>query len=176
MSLNNKSQRTSSKRKRTLHYDSDEVSFDHNLEKSIDSSFRNPTYLEDYKGHIDLFGEIIPPDVCKPEAKTKLEKKTPVSRKKKQPFENSLIDTPVRKPKRMFILTPRMIKAMMVSQKELYSLINKSPEVVSITSTDSLNVSNVQKLPESPITTIRNEPKINNDNDKKSQQVLKGKK
>jgi len=138
MYLKNKSQITSSKRKRTLHYDSDEVSFDHNLEKSIDSSFRNPTYLEDYKGHIDLFGEIIPPDVCKPEAKTKLEKKTPVSRKKKQPFENSLIDTLVRKPKRVFILTPRMIKAMMESQKELYSFINKSPEVVSITYTDSL--------------------------------------
>jgi len=104
--------------------------------------------LEDHKGHIDLFGEIIPPDVCvsKADAKNKSVKKTPVSRKKKLPYEDILMDTPVIKPKRVFIPTPSMMQVMMEAQKELYALMNRSPSIISIASTDSLYVSGVQHL------------------------------
>lgn len=176
MSLLNKSQRKSGQKKRKHN---DDESFDHNLELSIDASFRTQSYLEEPRGHIDLFGEIIPPNACssKTEPKNKSVKKTPVSKKKKLSHEDSLIDTPVRKPKRIFIPTPRMMRVMAESQKELYALMNRNSSNVSITSTDSLNASGIQHLPESPITPIRNQPKINhaiNDDDKKFQ-VLKGK-
>jgi len=178
MSSQNKSRRTSSHKKRILDYDSDEISLDRNLELCIDSAFKKNSQTSS-ENHIDLFGEIIPPDVCisNGDAKNKSVKKTPVSKKKKLPYEDTLIDTPVIRPKRVFIPTPRMMQVMMESHKELYSLMNRSPSNVSIASTDSLNVSGVQHLQDSPITTIRNEPKIkkeNNNNDKKSQQVLKG--
>ncbi|XP_027851704.2 microcephalin-like [Aphis gossypii] len=178
MSSQNKPRRTSSHKKRKLHYDSDEISLDRNLELCIDSAFKKNSQTSS-EIQIDLFGEIIPPDVCisNADAKNKSVKKTPVSRKKKLPNKDTLIDTPVIRPKRVFIPTPRMMKVMMEAQKELYSFMNSSPSNVSIASTDSLNVSGVQHLQNSPITTIRNEPKIkkeSNDNDKKSQQVLKG--
>ncbi|CAH1733335.1 unnamed protein product [Aphis gossypii] len=179
MSLLNKSQRKSSQKKRKHN---DDESFDHNLELSIDASFRTQSYLGEPRGHIDLFGEIIPPNACssKTEPKNKSVKKTAVPKKRKLFHEDSLIDTPVIKPKRIFIPTPRMLRVMASvmaeSRKELYELMNRDSSNVSITSTDSLNVSGIQHLPESPITPIRNQPKINhaiNDDDKKFQ-VLKG--
>lgn len=91
MSLQNKSQRTSSQKKRKLRSDLDESSVDHNLELSIDSSFKTKSYLEDNRSHIDLFGEIIPPDVSvnKTDPKNKSVKKMAVSRKRKLPHEES---------------------------------------------------------------------------------------
>jgi len=181
MSSQKKSRRTYSHKKRKLHYDSDEISLDRNLEVCIDCAFEKNSQTSS-TNQIDLFGEIIPPVVCISNADAnkksvkKTSRKTPVSRKKKLPYEDNLIDTPVTRPKRVFIPTPMMMKATTEAQKELYSFTNSSPSNVSIVSTDSLNVSGVQSLQDSPITTIRNEPNIKKENnDMKSQQVLKGK-
>lgn len=179
MSSQNKSRHTCSHKKRKLHYDSDEISLDRNLELCIDSAFKKNSQTSS-QNLIDLFGEIISPGVCinnadaKNKSVKKTPRKTPVSRKKKLPYEENLTDTPVIRPKRVFVPTQRMLRGMMEAQKELYlsmNRMNKSPNNVSIASTDSLNVSGVQNLQDSPITTeIKKE-----NNDEKSQQVLKGK-
>ncbi|XP_001951002.2 uncharacterized protein LOC100169079 isoform X2 [Acyrthosiphon pisum] len=179
MSRKNTSQRDSGRKKRKLdNDDSDEISLSRNLDLCIDFGFQeakdSQTSLEGYK---DLFGEVIPPDepVSNEGAKNKLIKKTP--RKKKKPNEE-LFDTPTR-PKRVFICTPRFIRVMEEARKELYECMAGSmrSSKVSVVSTDSLNVSGVQHLQDSPQTSINNESKINagnNDNDKKSQQVFEG--
>jgi len=179
MSRKNTSKRNGSRKKRKLHNDdSDEISLDRNLDLCIDYGFGvvkdSQTSCE---GHIDLFGELIPPDECvtNEEAKNKSNKKTP--KKKKQPYEE-LVDTPIR-PKRVFIQTPRFMKMMKEAQKDLYECMARmSSNKVSVVSTDSLNVSGVQHLQDSPQININNESKINtenNDKDKKPQQVLEGK-
>ncbi|XP_026819681.1 uncharacterized protein LOC113558423 [Rhopalosiphum maidis] len=171
MSLQKTSQRASGSKKRKLSDDSIDIQLNHNLDLCIDSP------LEGYR---DLFGELIPPNECVNNAEVKnksTKKKTPVSKRKKLPYEDIFVDTPVIKPKRVFVPTPRMMKCMMEAQKELYSFmgIQKSSSNVSIVSNDSLNVSGVQHLKDSPITSIKNVSKINTENnDEKSQQVLKG--
>jgi len=184
MSRKNTSQRVSGRKKRKLHNDhSDETSLDRNEDLCIDSGFR---VVKDpqapLEGHIDLFGELIPPDVCvsNEEAKNKSTKKTPVSKRKKLPYEELLVDTPTIRPKRVYIRSARFMKLMKEAQKELYSImgVKMDSSKVSVTSTDNLNVSGVQHLQDSPQISISNESKINtenNDNDKKSQQVLEGK-
>jgi len=125
-------QRVSDRKKRKLAIDdSDEIALDRNLDLFIDSELQ---VIEDsqtsLKGHRDLFGELIPHDgfVSNAEAKNKSIKKIPVSKKKKQPDEEIMIDSPVIRPKRVFIPTPKFMKLMKEAQTELYSLmgVNKS--------------------------------------------------
>ncbi|XP_060847460.1 uncharacterized protein LOC132927023 [Rhopalosiphum padi] len=175
MSLKKTSQRASGSKKRKLSDGSIDIELHHNLDLFSDPDYQTPT-----DGYRDLFGELIPPNECVNNAQAKdksTKKKTPVSKRKKLPYEDVFVDTPVIKPKRVFVATPRMIKIMREAQKELYSLmgVNKSPSNVSIKSNDSLNVSGVQQLQDSPITSIKNVAKINTENnDKNPQQVLKG--
>lgn len=179
-------QRVSDRKKRKLAIDdSDEISLNHNLDLFIDSQLK---VIEDsqtsLKGHRDLFGELIPDTpqdklISNTEGKKKSTKRTPASKKKKQPDEIR-IDSPVIKPKRVFIPTPKFMKLMKEAQTELYSLmgVNKSSSDVSVITTDSLDVSGIQDLQDSPITSKRNESKTNpknNDNGKESKRVLEGK-
>jgi len=177
-------QRVSDRKKRKLAIDdSDEISLTRNLDLFIDSQLK---VIEDsqtsLKEHRDLFGELIPRDEFVSNAKTKNKstKKTPVSKKKKQPSEEIMIDSPIIRPKRVFIPTPKFMKIMKEAQTELYSLmgVNKSSSDISVVTTDSLNVSGIQDLQVSPIKSTRNESKTNsknNDNDKESRRVLEGK-
>ncbi|CAI6376320.1 unnamed protein product [Macrosiphum euphorbiae] len=168
MSRKNTSQRDSGRKARKPHHDdSDEMSLNSNLDWFADSGSQVPQ--DD--GYRDLFGELIPPDECvsNEEAKNKSNKKTP--RKRKQPRDD-YFDTPTR-PKRLFIPTKRFMIAMEEAKKELYELMGKTnSKKVSVVSTDSLNVSGVQHIQDSPQTSMNNG---NNDNDKKSQQVFEGK-
>lgn len=184
MSRKNTSQRVIGRKKRKLHNDgSDEISLDRNVHFCKDSDFQvgkdSQTSLEGYR---DLFGELIPPDECvsNEEAKNESIKKKSVIKKKKQPYEEHFFDTPTIRPKRMFIPTAKIMKLMKEAQKELYSCmgVRMNSNKASVVSTDSINVSGVQNLQDSPQISISNESKINtdhNDNDKKSQQVLEGK-
>lgn len=190
-------QRVSDRKKRKLAIDdSDEIALDRNLDLFIDSELK---VIEDsqasLKGHRDLFGELIPQDefvsnADNKENKNKSVKKTPISRKKKRLNEEDMIDTPVIGPKRVFIPTPKFMKLMKEAQTELYSLmgVNKSSSDVSIVTNDSLNVSGIQNLEDSPIISIVNESKTNSknfvihthnstklDNDKESRQIFEGK-
>ncbi|XP_001949045.2 uncharacterized protein LOC100168837 [Acyrthosiphon pisum] len=176
-------QRVSDRKKRKLAIDdSDEIALDRNLDLFVDSELQ---VIEDsqtsLKGHRDLFGELIPQDefVSNTEAKKKSNKKTTVSKKKKQSDEEIMIDSPILRPKRVFIPTPKFMKLMKEAQTELYSLmgVNKSSSDISVVTSDTLNVSGIQNLEDSPIKSIRNEPKTNsknNDNDKESRQILEG--
>lgn len=176
-------QRVSDRKKRKLAIDdSDEIALDRNLDLFVDSELQ---VIEDsqtsLKGHRDLFGELIPQDefVSNTEAKNKSKKKTTVSKKNKQSDEEIICDSPVIKPKRVFIPTPKFMKLMKEAQTELYSLmgVNKSSSDISVVTNDSLNVSGIQNLEDSPIKSIRNESETNsknNENDKKSR-VLEGK-
>ncbi|KAL4143649.1 hypothetical protein QTP88_005960 [Uroleucon formosanum] len=175
-------QRVSDRKKRKLAIDdSDEIALDRNLDLFVDSELQ---VIEDsqtsLKGHRDLFGELIPQDefVSNTEAKNKSKKKTTVSKKNKQSDEEIICDSPVIKPKRVFIPTPKFMKLMKEAQTELYSLmgVNKSSSDISVVTNDSLNVSGIQNLEDSPIKSIRNESETNsknNENDKKSR-VLEG--
>jgi len=177
-------QRVSDRKKRKLAIDdSDEIALDRNLDLFVDSELQ---VIEDsqtsLKGHRDLFGELIPQDVfvSNTEAKNKLNKKKTASKKKKQSDEEIICDSPVIKPKKMFIPTPKFMKLMKEAQTELYSLmgVNKSSSDISVVTNDSLNVSGIQNLEDSPIKNIRNESETNsnnNDTDEKSRRVLEGK-
>jgi len=180
MSRKNTSQRVSGRKKRKLHDDdSDEISLTSNLDLFKDSCLEvNKTSQKSFEGHLDLFGEVIPPDVpvSNEEAKNKPIKKT--RKKKKQPYEE-LFDTPSR-PQKVFIHTGRFFKVMMEAQKELYSLMGvpMSSSKVPVVSTGSLNVSGVQHIQDSPQISISNESKIkseNKDNCKEPHQILEGK-
>jgi len=160
-------QRVSDRKKRKLAIDdSDEIALDRNLGLFIDSELQ---VIEDsqtsLKGHRDLFGELIPQDefVSNAEAKNKSNKKTTVSKKKKQSDEEIMIDSPIIRPKRVFIPTPNFMKIMKEAQTELYSLmgVNKSSSDISVVTSDNLNVSGIQNLEDSPIKSIRNESKTN---------------
>lgn len=102
------------------------------------------------KGHRDLFGELIPRDNCKstllPENKST--KKTLGSKKKKIPYEDITMISPIKRPTRVFIPTPRIMRIMKDAQTELYSLmgLNKSSSEVSVVSNDSLEISGVHNL------------------------------
>lgn len=179
MSRKNTSQRVSGRKKRKLHDDdSDEISLTSNLDLFKDSCLEvNKTSQKSFEGHLDLFGEVIPPDVpvSNEEAKNKPIKKT--RKKKKQPYEE-LFDTPSRRQK-VFIHTGRFFKVMMEAQKELYSLMGvpMSSSKVPVVSTGSLNVSGVQHIQDSPQISISNESKIkseNKDNCKEPHQILEG--
>jgi len=177
-------QRVSDRKKRKLAIDdSDEIALDRNLDLFIDSELQ---VIEDsqtsLKGHRDLFGELIPQDefVSNAEAKNKSNKKTTVSKKKKQSDEEIMIDSPIIRPKRVFIPTPNFMKIMKEAQTELYSLmgVNKSSSDISVVTSDNLNVSGIQNLEDSPIKSIRNESKTNsknNYNENESRRVLEGK-
>lgn len=131
------------------------------------------------KGHRDLFGELIPDNRGKnnPTPEKKPVKKTTESKKKKLPYYDlvmdQMIDSPARRPTRVFIPTPRIMKIMKDAQTELYSLmgLNQSSSDVSVRSNDSLNVSGVHDLLDSSTTNARNE---NSDDDSNSS-ILKGK-
>jgi len=187
-------QRVSDRKKRKLAIDnSDEIALDRNLDLFIDSELE---VIEDsqasLKGHRDLFGELIPQDEFVSNAdnidhKNKSVKKTPISRKKKRLNEEDMIDSPVIRPKRVFIPTPKFMKLMKEAQTELYSLmgVNKSSSDVSIVTNDSLNVSGIQNLEDSPIISKVNESRTNSvvhthnstkpDNDKESRRIFEGK-
>lgn len=183
-------QRVSDRKKRKLAIDdSDEISLNRNLDLFVDSQLK---VIEDsqtsLKGHRDLFGELIPDipqdkfinDAESKNTKNKSTKRTPASKKKKQQDEEIRIDSPIIKPKRVFIPTPKFMKLMKEAQTELYSLmgVNKSSSDISVVTTDSLNVSGIQDLQDSPISSKRNESKTNsknNDNGKESRRVLEGK-
>ncbi|XP_022174220.1 uncharacterized protein LOC111036501 [Myzus persicae] len=177
-------QRVSDRKKRRLAIDdSDEISLNRNLDLFIDSELE---VIEDsqtsLKGHRDLFGELIPQDNFVSninDAKNKSTKKTLVSKKNKQQNEEIVVDSPIIRPKRVFIPTPKFMKLMKEAQTELYSLmgVNKSSSDISVVTNDSLNVSGIQNLEVSPITSTRNESKTNlkdNDADKASRRILEG--
>lgn len=102
------------------------------------------------KGHRDLFGELIPRDNCKntllPENKSI--KRTLGSKKKKIPYEDITMISPIKRPTRVFIPTPRIMRIMKDAQTELYSLmgLNKSSSEISVVSSDSLDISGVHNL------------------------------
>lgn len=102
------------------------------------------------KGHRDLFGELIPRDNCKstllPENKSM--KKTLGSKKKKIPYKDITMISPIKRPTRLFIPTPRIMRIMKDAQTELYSLmgLNKSSSEVSVVSNNSLDISGVHNL------------------------------
>ncbi|XP_050533488.1 microcephalin-like isoform X2 [Daktulosphaira vitifoliae] len=103
------------------------------------------------KEHRDLFGEVIHYE--SPLLKNKTNSSTPGSRKRKQyKWEEVIEESPITRPKRAFIPTPRIVKLMKEAQVELYSVMghSKSSSDVSIVSEDSLNVSGVQNLSDSP--------------------------
>jgi len=54
------------------------------------------------KGHRDLFGELIPQDefVSNADNKNKLPKNTPITKERKQPNEENMIDSPCNKTKK----------------------------------------------------------------------------
>jgi len=128
---------------------------------------------ESLKGHRDLFGELIPYKK-NPSPETISGKKKPVSKTKKQPYEELYSNITIKRPTRVFIPTPRIIKIMKEAQTELYSLmgLNKSPSDVSIVSSpnNSLNVSGIENLNNSPTSSPNN---LNNDNHKSP--ILRGK-
>jgi len=141
------------------------------------------------KRHRDLFGEVIPiqctnkqTSKCTPLAK---ENKTKSKRKIQSP-EDLPMDDLINRPTRVFIPTPKIIKIMKDAQAELYSLmgLNNSSSDASMVLTDSLNISGVQNLQDSPKPTTHKEKKcetysINNENDEKcpkeNSQLFKGK-
>lgn len=188
-------QRLNDRKKRKLAIDeSGEISIDDFVTASAatpDSQQIN--MIEDsqssLKGHRDLFGEIIPDNKCasEPVSKcTRITKKNNTERKrKKQQCEDFSLDSPINRPTRVFIPTPRIIRIMKEAQTELYSLmgLNNSSNDVSVISTDSLNVSGVQHLQDSPRPTAQKEKKsetnpINNESDEKRaeeiSQIFKG--
>jgi len=183
-------QRVSDRKKRKLAIDdSDEIPLNCNLDLFVDSQLK---VIEDsqtsLKGHRDLFGELIPDtpqdklvsNAQGKNTKNKSTKRTPASKKKKQPDDEIRIDSPIIKPKRVFIPTPKFMKLMKEAQTELYSLmgVNKSSSDISVVTNDSLNVSGIQDLQDSPISTKKNGSKTNsknNDNVKESRRVLEGK-
>lgn len=118
-------------------------------------------------GYRDLFGELIPLDKCsiKTPPKSKSAKKRPTSRKKKPlPEEPVAAVSPASaRPPRVFIPTPKIMRIMKDAQAELYSLmgLNKSTSDASVVSNDSLNVSGVQDLLDSSITSVPDESKDN---------------
>lgn len=132
------------------------------------------------QGHIDLFGELIPEtrSVSEPAPKTKCVRKTPVSKRKKKPAKELIMVSPSKKPQRTFVPTPRIIKIMKDAQSELYSLmgLNQSASDISVTSNDSLNVSGVQSLLDSPKSSAK-KPDANatNIDDCKKSPIFKGK-
>lgn len=132
------------------------------------------------EGHIDLFGELIPEtrSVSEPVPKTKCVRRTPVSKRKKKPAKELVMVSPVKQPQRTFIPTPRIIKLMKDAQSELYSLmgLNQSTSDVSVTSNDSLNVSGVQSLLDSPKSSAK-KPDVNASNVESSRKspIFKGK-
>lgn len=186
-------ERVSDRKKRKLAIDdSDGVPLESDSDSCI-ASGSQVRVVEDSqlspKGHRDLFGELIPPSVISRVDEPKAEpsapsKKTPASRKKRRDSIDELLnmDTPVRRPTRVFIPTPRIIKIMKDAQADLYHLmgLNKSSTSdTSVISNESLNVSGVQSLMGSPIrgSPIQletNSPSINN-SIHESRSVLEGK-
>lgn len=172
-------QRDSGRKKRKLRIDDSDVILTRNMDLCIDSGFEKVNDSQSsLEGHRDLFGELIPDVVSNADTKKELNKKAPVSKKKKQSYED-IVDTPIVRPKRVFIPTPKIMKFMKEAHKELYSIMNAktSSSNVSVVSTDSLDVSGVQQLQDSPIISKKNESKINTEdikNDEKSQKVLAG--
>lgn len=183
-------QRISDRKKRKLAIDvSDKMSVDSPLITS-DTMNSQIEMIEDsqssLKGHRDLFGELIPYkciDKCTPVSKRKKpesKRKKPESKKKKQPYENLSVDSPINRPTRVFIPTPRIIKIMKDAQTELYSLmgLNKSSSDVSVVSSDSLNVSGIQHLENSPKPTVQQRKEFKTDfikNTKNISQIFNGK-
>lgn len=176
--------RISDRKKRRLAIDdSNEMTTDNGENSDIAQSSLTEVVEESpspMKGHRDLFGEFVPHDVYynNPTPKTNShKKKTPASRKKKQPIEKNTIDVrPILRPKRVFIPTPKIAKIMKEAQTELYSLMghSKSLSDISIISNDTsvnLNVSGVDSLIDSPIIKTQNS-KTNN---KQVSLVLEGK-
>ncbi|XP_022160888.1 uncharacterized protein LOC111026995 [Myzus persicae] len=160
MPRQNASPRVSRRNKRKLHIDYlNETSLERDVDLcedlSIDVTNDSQTSLE---GHRDLFGELIPEEcVSDKVVQNKSIRKTPGSKKKKLPHEELLFDTP-----------PRPNSLMDASARS---------SNVSIASTDSLNVSGVERLQDSPVTTGKNESKIHikeEDNEQKSSKVLEG--
>lgn len=178
-------QRVSDRKVRKLAIDdSDKITSDHDVNIFTTPDSRVQVVEDSHpsvEGHIDLFGELIPEtkSVSEPIPKTKYVRKTPVSKRKKKPPIEPVIVSPIRKPHRTFIPTPRIIKLMKDAQSELYSLmgLNHSSSDVSTVSNDSLNVSGVQSLLESPKSSATKKSDANSTNIENSSKspVFKGK-
>lgn len=124
------------------------------------------------KQHRDLFGEVIQYE--SPALNDTTNTSTPASRKRKQKkWEEVIEESPISRPKRVFIPTPRIVKLMKDAQMELCSVMGHSNSIndTSIVSEDSLNVSGVQNLIDSP-QALKNKSK--NSDKTQSPPVLEG--
>lgn len=179
-------QRVSDRKKRKLAIDDPNKVLEHDFNSSImpDSQLELVEDSESsLKGHRDLFGELIPNSsyVNNPKTNSNSNKKMSNSKRKKRPQEEFVI-SPIKITNKVFFPSPRIINIMKDAQTELYTLmgLNKSSSDVSIISNNSLNVSGIQSLLDSPNTTpnTRNESNtsmINNENNKDPSRILEGK-
>lgn len=133
------------------------------------------------KKHRDLFGELTPNPRSKDVAGKSISTKKQASKENEQPTEENLEpDNSVQRPPRVFIPTPQIIKLMKDTHTELYSLmgLNKSSSDISVVSNNSLNISGVQNLQDSPVRGLNNKSKITmliNENFTKSPPIFDGK-
>lgn len=90
-----------------------------------------------------------------------------------QPEE--FVVSPIKIPNKLFFPTPKIINIMKEAQLELYTLmgLNKSSSDISVVSNNSLNVSGIQNLVDSPKPKTQNV--INNEEEQNPFQILKGK-
>lgn len=171
------SQRNSDRKVRKLPiYDSDKTESDRDVAfftTPCPRVIENISYSS-VKGHIELFGELIleTRSVSEPIPKTKFAIRTPASKRKKKPAKELVMTSPFKREKRTFIPTPRMIKVMKESLAELYSIMGLNQSA----SNDSLNISGVQRLPDSPESSTKKSDadSTNIENSKKST-ILEGK-
>lgn len=153
--------------------DSNEVQVDHVVDSQNDVEDTQSSLA----GYRDLFGELIPTSSTPVANDKSIKKKS--TRKKKQPYEELFKNSSRSKPTHVFFPTPRIIRVLKESQRELYSLmgLNNSSSEISDVSSDSNNVSGVQQLLESPTPSAQKKTRTdlsNNENNKELPLVFTG--
>lgn len=137
------------------------------------------------KGHRDLFGQLASAGPCcsedLPGRRASAEKTRP-SKENVPPSAERIIESngSSQRPPRVFIPTPQIIKLMKDAHSELYSLmgLNTSSSDLTVGSNDSLNISGVQDLQDSPVQSSKNRSKTTlliNENYKGSPPIFDGK-
>lgn len=134
------------------------------------------------KGHRDLFGQPAGPCCSKdlPGRRASAEKTRPSKENVPPSGERIESDGSSRRPSTVFIPTPQIIKLMKDAHSELYSLmgLNTSSSDLTVGSNDSLNISGVQDLQDSPVQSSKNKSKTSlliNENHKGSPPIFDGK-
>lgn len=133
------------------------------------------------EGHIDIFGEPKSPTESgrKSSTKTKYVRKTPISKKKKQPSKNLVENRSSKKPQKTFTSTPRIIKTMKETLSESYSTVevNQCSTDTLIVTDNSLNISGIQSLQDSSTLSVLPKSDLNStkNNDDEKSTIFKGK-